>query len=978
MDSRQASDAGDASAPRMRPRSPAWWTSRPRTWQFAVFVACFVAGAGIAKWLALIPDTGISVWPPGGLVLGTLLLAHPARRPWWLLAAFASELVANALWFRNPFVLAAVIALGNCGTAVVGARLIDRFVDGAAFRLESLREVLGFVGFGSVVGPAFGATVGATALALARDRPFVDSWLLFWIGDATGTLVIAPLVVVGVRKWQDRTAIPLARLLEAAVLLLVLVGTITVALSGRLPLVYLVIPPLLWAAIRFHFSGAVLSLVVLAVTSAAFTIHGTGRFAEPAASVRENLVMLQLFLAISSALTLVVAAISRQNRSMIDEIRAANASLEERVVRRTAELRASEARFRQTADSMAQIVWIANADGGIEYLNRRWFDFVGATPGASPAPTPADATHPEDRDAATERWRHAMARGEAYEAELRLRRADGQYRWFLARALPMRDERDEVVRWFGTSTDIDDFKRLQQENERLGQLVANSNDFIGLYGTDFRTIYVNPAGLKMLGLESLADAQRLDARDMVDPEDLPLVSQAFFDEVERVGSGSVELRFRHAGTGTPTWIDYRAFPIRDTAGRTVALASVGQLAGKRREAQALQRQLIADLNLADQRKDEFLAMLAHELRNPLSPILNATQLLQSPQRDRDDDRRLTAMLQRQVGQMVRLVDDLLDISRVNLGKISLRMEVLTLAELIEHAIEMARPAIDAKAHRVEVRIAPDLPGVNGDRLRLTQILSNLINNACKFTDAGGHIEVRASRHPKAGQSVQVSVRDDGIGMDETGIARIFRMFAQVNDREHANSGLGIGLALARALAEMHGGTIDARSDGRGRGSEFVLTLPALDEGIPGGPPAIGTGDGDRASRPADATVSILVVDDNQDAALSLAMLLEMNGYAVSTASGGVEALAVSARTRPDVVVLDIGMPGMGGYEVAQRMRDRDGDACPRLIALTGWGQAADRERSRNAGFDAHLVKPTSIHELVAILKGWTPSGDAST
>lgn len=948
-----------------------WWGDRPRTVLLFVFLLAFIAGAGVAKLLAVIPETGISVWPPGGLLLAALLLSRGRHWPWWLLAAILAELIANALWFRNAVPLALAIIAGNCAAGLVGAMLIRHFNPGRAHRVQNLRDVLSLVVFGALVAPAVSATVGATALFAAKSRSFIDSWTLFWVGDATGTLLIAPLMLVAVRTWQVRTGVPLFRIVEFCLLLVTLVISIAIAVGGRLPLVYLVIPPLVWAAIRFYFGGAVVALVVLSVMATAYTVNGTGQFATGAGTVRESQVMLQLFLAISSVLILVVAAISRQNRSMIEQVRASNAMLEERVAQRTEELRISEERYRQTADAMAQIVWVVSADGEIEFLNRRWFEYVGDSSADGKFQMSSDAIHPDDRLVVAERWQWAMANGQAFEAEYRLMGADGRYRWFLGRTLPMHDSKGQVIRWYGTSTDIDILKQLQQDNERLVQLVANSNDFIAIFELDGRSRYVNPAGLQLLGLANLAEAQQLDAFSMILADDLRLLSQSFMKEVEQEGSASREIRLRNAVNGAPTWMDCRVFPIRNAEGNSIAYATISQVTESRRATDEMQRQLISDLSLADQRKDEFLATLAHELRNPLTPIVNATELLHAYGRNRQGVQEATAMLMRQVGQLVRLVDDLLDSSRVSLGKISLRKEHVRISELVDGAIEMTRQNVLDKDHRISVQVDADLPAVNGDRIRLTQILSNLINNACKFTPSGGHIDITAIRDNRG---VRIIVRDDGIGIDADAMDRIFRMFGQVSGAQGVNTGLGIGLSLARSLAEMHGGSISAHSEGKHRGSEFVLTLPeAVALASPERPSSdVILPDAD----PVDQKPSVLIADDNEDAAISLAMLLDMHGYEVTTVSSGEAALESSARLRPDVILLDIGMPGMSGYEVAQHLRLRDREDCPRLIALTGWGQASDRERSRKAGFDAHLVKPASLEQLLPLLVNRPAAVDA--
>jgi CheY-like chemotaxis protein len=315
------------------------------------------------------------------------------------------------------------------------------------------------------------------------------------------------------------------------------------------------------------------------------------------------------------------------------------------------------------------------------------------------------------------------------------------------------------------------------------------------------------------------------------------------------------------------------------------------------------------------------------------------------------------IMERQLAHMVRLVDDLLDVSRVSRGKVELRRERLAVATILEHAVETSRPLIDAGRHALTVR-APAAPlWIFGDLTRLAQVFSNLLNNAAKFTAAGGAIELSAAAEA---DQVVIRVRDNGAGIPAEMLPRVFDMFAQVDRTlDRAQGGLGIGLALARGLVEMHGGTTEADSPGLGFGSTFTVRLPRAAEGD-------ATDEPNRAAGPAPRR-RILVVDDNVDGAESLALLLELGGHEIATAHGGREALAVAATFAPDVVLLDIGLPELDGYEVARRLRADPRTAGARLIALTGWGSDADKQRSHDAGFDAHLTKPVDAATLAEVL-----------
>jgi signal transduction histidine kinase len=366
------------------------------------------------------------------------------------------------------------------------------------------------------------------------------------------------------------------------------------------------------------------------------------------------------------------------------------------------------------------------------------------------------------------------------------------------------------------------------------------------------------------------------------------------------------------------------------------------------------------LQEADRNKDEFLAMLAHELRNPLAPIRNALQLMRM---DPSEPRLQWAqeVIHRQLVSLTRLVDDLLDVSRITRGKITLSRQPLDIATLINQAIETIEPLVLEREQQLALRVPPEPMQVDGDPTRLTQALANVLGNAAKYTERGGRIDLICTRR---GTDVEIRVRDNGIGIPAELLPRIFDLFTQLDRRsDQAHSGLGIGLALVRRLLEMHGGTISALSEGAGTGSEFVICLPLLAE------TAVRTeaeNDAQHTDVPA-IPRRILVADDNADALESLATVLRLRGHEVFSASNGAIALETAGRHVPEVALLDIGMPLLDGYEVARRIRAQEWGKAMTLVALTGWGQDADRRRSREAGFDTHLVKPLDLDQLSNLL-----------
>jgi PAS domain S-box-containing protein len=368
------------------------------------------------------------------------------------------------------------------------------------------------------------------------------------------------------------------------------------------------------------------------------------------------------------------------------------------------------------------------------------------------------------------------------------------------------------------------------------------------------------------------------------------------------------------------------------------------------------------LRESNRRKDEFLATQAHELRGPLAPLANMLQILKREGVDADALRQARDVMGRQLGQMTRLVDDLLDVSRISLGKIELRRQRLELASVVRAAMETCRPLADRSGHDVTAELPPEPIHLDGDPVRLAQVLGNLLNNACKFTEPPGRIRLTAARD---GDDVVIRVEDAGVGIPRDKLESVFELFTQVNTTlERAHGGLGIGLTLVRRLVKMHGGAVTAHSDGPGRGSQFVVRLPVATS-VNGKPTAAGPAASDD-ERFRTILRRILVVDDNRDAAHSLARLLKLDGHDVHTAHDGEEAVAAARNVNPDLILLDIGLPKLNGYDACRKIRQLAGPR-PVVVALTGWGQAEDRQRSRDAGFDVHLVKPVDYQRLTALV-----------
>ncbi|MGH6624097.1 MAG: hybrid sensor histidine kinase/response regulator [Burkholderiaceae bacterium] len=423
------------------------------------------------------------------------------------------------------------------------------------------------------------------------------------------------------------------------------------------------------------------------------------------------------------------------------------------------------------------------------------------------------------------------------------------------------------------------------------------------------------------------------------------------------GGYRTEVRYQRSD-GEIRWVSESGRVLRDEQGRAERMVGVTFDITDRKYAEEALRQAEVQLREQAERKDEFLAMLAHELRNPLAPIRNAVQILRLIGTSESKADKAHDIIERQVGQLVRLVDDLLDVSRVSRGKVTLHRETIDLRDVARHALDTSQPLLGARGHAVQLSLPSEPVRVLGDAGRLAQALSNLLNNAAKYTDAGGRVEVAVTQEEEA----VITVRDNGRGLDAVDQARVFDMFYQAErDLDRSEGGLGLGLALVKRLVELHGGTVRAQSPGRGLGSVFSVRLP-----LAGVPVVSQQGTGQTPVTPAVRALRVLVVDDLPDAAETMAELLQLMGHDVLTAMDGGGAVELALRERPDLVLLDIGLPGLNGFETCRSMRE-GGLTGTVVVAVSGYGNPEDRRLSQVAGFDEHLVKPVDPALLRALV-----------
>ena len=942
----------------------------------ALGVGVLYFGAGkLGLAFAIVHANATAVWPPTGIALAAVLLL--GRGIWPVI--FAGAFFVNVSTAGT--VLSSLgIAAGNTLEALVGAALVERFARGAA-AFDRAQDIFKFVVTAALFSTTISATIGVTTLVLTGHARWADAgpiWLTWWLGDAAGDLVVAPFLLLAARGKpagavgaRDR---PLEALLLGGISALIAAGVFHdfVVNPAHYPLTFLCLPPLLWSAFRFGARETSALLVLIAAIAVSGTSAARGAFG--AMSPNGALLLLQLFLGTVAVTSLSIAA-------LIWESRGVEAVLRERDERLRLSLEAGGLGTWEWTLPTGRITWSSS----LEAIHGLAPGTFGGTLEAFEA-----AVHPEDRERLRASVRAALERGED-RTEYRVVRPDGAVRWVEGRGVAFYDAAGRPDRLVGVCADVTDDKRADARVAFLGEIarsITSSLDLdtvlrrvvegvqaltgsdsaaillrdpesgamlprhrVGPWWRDFETLRITPGrGIGGVAMSSRrpvrTDDDQADARV---PPDLRAASEetgATAAMVVPVLVGTEAVGLLYLTNRTP-----RSFTDEDET-ICVRLAEQTAVAIQNARLFGQQEAARAEAESANRTKDEFLAMLGHELRNPLGAISSAAHVLSRTAGGNSASSRASEIIGRQVQHLARIVDDLLDVSRVVAGKVVLRVQPVDLGEIARRVATLHGGPVGAR-HVISVHTTPTW--ISADPTRLEQVLTNLLANAVKYTAAGGEITVGVRRD---GDRAVLTVRDTGVGIRPELLPRVFDLFVQ-GDRslERSAGGLGIGLTLVRQLVELHGGTVEAASAGPGRGSTFTVRLPIL-----AAPPE--SRDAARPAAPGPAR-RVLVVEDNDDAREMLRNLLHLFGHEVHEACDGTSAIEQARRLRPDAALIDIGLPGIDGYEVARRIRADVPGA--RLVALTGYGQPEDRERALAAGFDVHLVKPVDPEQLERLL-----------
>jgi PAS domain S-box-containing protein len=631
-------------------------------------------------------------------------------------------------------------------------------------------------------------------------------------------------------------------------------------------------------------------------------------------------------------------------------------------------LRASERLYRAIGESIDYGVWVCEPDGRNIFASESFLRLVGLTQEQCSNFGWGDVLHPDDAERTIAAWKECVRTGGTWDIEHRFRGVDGKWHPILARGVPVRDEAGQIVCWGGINLDFSRLKAaeeaLRAAKQRLESLLENSPlAVIEWSSTDFRIVRWSDEASRLFGWTAEETiGKRIDGLPWIYPDDQALVEQTMAGMLDGSRPRSVSRNRNVRKDGTIVHCEWYNSTLRDVPDQLSVLSLVLDVTERERA--------VEDLAAANRAKDEFLSVLSHELRTPLNAMLGWSDMLSRQVLDADTTRRAVHAIGRNARAQLALINDVLDVSRIVSGKFRLDVRPVDLGDILRGVVDATRPAADARQLTVTLSIGPET-FIVGDPDRLQQIFWNLLSNSVKFTQPGGRVEVSAAL---ADNQVRVRVRDTGVGISADFLPHVFERFRQADSSttRSPQSGLGLGLAIVRHLTELHGGTVTAESAGVGRGSTFTVTLPLAAQAVTREPDALAHGAD--AELPASALLGlrIVVVDDHDEARLLLETALGRYGAAVTacpTAAAGIEAIE---RIRPNVVVADIGMPGMDGYEMMRRVRAHPSLAGgPPAIAVTAYGTAEDRRRALSAGYQDHVAKPVVPEQLVRIIGALT-------
>jgi PAS domain S-box-containing protein len=925
----------------------------------ATLLVCagYYVGGAMGMELRLVPGGPTEIWLPQGILLAALLTA-PLNR-WWLYAVALLPTHVHLTATLSPHVPASMMILQFAGQFVqsaVAAVLLRRIL-GTPPRLDSLRRMGAFI-FGAtfLVPLVVQAVVVGIYVACGFVHDFWAPWQQRVLARMAGAVIVAAPILsfvadgmAGIRRGPR----PIAELVLLTACLIVALPLLFAWQPGHPPHQWVVIVPLpflLWSAVRFGPGALGLHLLIVVLLALLCTRAGRGPFAT--GSVAQIIVALQgFFLFISVPLMLLASLVWQHTQAAASLLR-------------------SQEQYRAVVEDQSDLICRFMADGTYTFVNAAYCRYaqrsaeqlIGHTFWSFP---PAHERPISDGFLAT-----ITAENPVASTEHAVSGPGGEGRWIEWTLRGFFDDGGRVVEFQAVGHDITDRKRaeevVKQSEEQVRHFVRHVPAAVAMFDRDMRYLIYSPRWLTdyKLGDQDLVGRGHYDV--------FPEIPEHWKEAHRRCLAGAVEVHDDDSFVrtdGSTDWLRWEVRPWRNARNEIGGIIMFTDVITERKRAEEEHRRLVAQARVAealrevDRRKDEFLAMLSHELRNPLAPIAMALEIMRL--QDPADESFLWArdVIARQTAQLTHLVDDLVDVSRITLGKISLNRSAQDLRPIVAQAVEAVQPLITARHHHLAIDTSAEALPILGDGARLTQIISNLLNNAARFTPEGGHIVLSARREAAR---VVLSVKDDGIGIPPDMRERVFDMFTQIEPSgERSPEGLGIGLALVKRLVAMHDGEIEVRSAGVGCGTELVVRLPVAADARTIGDSAVPVAHNlARRERPE----RILVVDDNVDAAETLSRLLRLQAHEVRVAHDGLAALAAASDMNPDVVLLDIGLPKLDGLEVARSLRARAGGRGPLLVAMTGFGQAEDRARTAAAGFDHHLTKPVDPKLLRTLLQ----------